>query len=63
MKRIKPLLILAFASIGVCGLLYGGWRFYQRKVAQAQARALFSAPPPSPIPDIFHQKPGPPPPQ
>ena len=37
----------AFAIIGVCAVLYGGWTIYQQHVAQEEARAMLlgTAPP------------------
>jgi hypothetical protein len=61
-KRQNPL-VLAFAIIGVCALIYVGWAVYQRQVAEDQRREFFSATPAPGMPDILHATPGPPPPQ
>jgi hypothetical protein len=62
MKDVKRRVIVLFALIGVCAVLYSGWRFYQQKVSEKQAQAIMAAPPSSGIPDILH-KDAPPPPQ
>jgi hypothetical protein len=61
MKSIKKSLIYAFAIIGVLAVIYGGWTFYQRKVAEDERRAFFSATPAPGTPDFMHAKPHPPP--
>lgn len=63
MKQLKNPLILLFAVIGVCALLYGGWRFYEQKVAERQARAILTAPPNPGLPNPLFGTPGAPPPQ
>jgi len=60
MKNIKTPLILVFAFIGVCTVIYGGWYFYQRHAANEQAKAAFTAPPAKGVPDMFHNAPPPP---
>jgi hypothetical protein len=59
---IKNPLIYLLAGIGIAVLLYGGWSFYQRRIAGEQARTLLLAPAPSGIPDILNATPGAPPP-
>jgi hypothetical protein len=58
----KHPLIYLLAGIGIATLLYGGWTFYQRRIAEQQTRQLLLAPAPSGIPDILNATPGPPPP-
>jgi len=62
MKDVKRPVIVLFALIGVCAVLYGAWRVYEQKVSEEQAHAIMAAPPSSGIPDILH-KDAPPPPQ
>ncbi len=59
---MKTRLIVVFALIGVCAVLYGGWRIYQEKAAEAQRRAFFGAPASSAsgAPDAFHNAAPPP---
>jgi hypothetical protein len=47
MKRLKDQnpMVLAFAIIGGCALLYGAWTVYHQHVVQEQERAIMSAPP------------------
>lgn len=59
MKLIKNPLVLAFAVIGVCAVLYGAWHLYEQHKPREQSRAMFAAPAPSGIPDIFHDAPPP----
>jgi hypothetical protein len=59
-RKSNPL-ILALAIIGICALVYVGWTFYQRQVAEEQRRAFFSATPAPGMPDL--SKPESPPPQ
>lgn len=61
MRQSKNTLLLVFAIIGVCAVLYGGWFLYRRTIADEQSRAAFTAPVPSGIPDIIHATPGAPP--
>jgi len=44
MKRIKHPIIWFVAGIGLYGLIYEGWHYYQEKRAAAQSQAVFSAP-------------------
>jgi hypothetical protein len=62
MKSSNNRLILLFAIIGVCAVLYVGWRIYQEQVAQDQKRNFFAAPASSAsgAPDAFHNAPPPP---
>jgi len=60
MKKVQNPLILVFAVIGVCAVIYGAWHFYQLHVANEQAKAAFTAPPAKGIPDMFHNAPPPP---
>ncbi len=62
MKLARNRIIFLLATIGVCALLYGGWRMYQEQVAQDQKRNFFAAPASSAsgAPDAFHSAPPPP---
>ena len=62
-KKPQNPLIIVFAMIGICALIYVGWTFYQRQIAEEQRRTFFSATPAPGMPDILHATPGPPPPQ
>lgn len=62
MNEMRKPLILLFALIGVCAVLYGAWHLYEQKLSQEQAHVIMAAPPSSGIPDILH-KDAPPPPQ
>lgn len=59
-KKHNPLVLL-FAIIGACAVIYVGWTFYQRQTAEEQRRAFFAATPAPGVPDL--SKPEPPPPQ
>ncbi len=63
MNPTRNRIILFLATIGVCALLYGGWRMYQEQAAQDQKRNFFAAPASSAsgAPDAFHSAPAPPP--
>jgi len=63
MKGTKNRLLTLFAMIGVCAVIYGVWRVYERESAHERARAMFAAPASSGVPDVIHASPGPPPPQ
>jgi hypothetical protein len=63
MKEIKNPLILAFAIIGMCAVLYGAWHLYQQHLTEERARNFFAAPASSGIPDVLHASPSAPPPQ
>ena len=41
MKQIKNPVILIFAIIGVCAVLFGVWHLYQERVAEDQAKTHF----------------------
>jgi hypothetical protein len=60
MKDIKNPLIIVFAIVGVCAVIYGGWHMYQQHVADARATAAFTAPPASGVPDMYHNAAPPP---
>ncbi len=55
-KTTKPILLL-FAIIGLCAVLYAAWRFYQRNASENEARRRFAAPVSSGIPDLLHASP------
>jgi len=59
-RDIKNPIILAFAVIGVCAVIFGGWHLYQQHVANEQAKAAFTAPPAKGVPDMYHNAPPPP---
>ncbi len=52
MNRINPF-IMFLAGVGLCALIYGGWRYYQEQRAAAEAQAIRSAPYPG---DTFDPK-------
>ena len=51
MKNLKEQnpLILAFAIIGVCALLYGGWTLYQQHISRRNSARSFSS---ADMPDV-----------
>jgi hypothetical protein len=59
-KAIKNPIILFFALIGACVVVYGGWHLYQQHVADEQSKAVFNAPPAKGVPDMYHNAPPPP---
>ena len=61
MNQKRNPLIIVLAVVGVCGIVYGLWHLYAQRGAQDQARALFSAPASSGVPDFLHATPGAPP--
>ena len=63
MKHIKNPLILVFAIIGVCAVLFGGWHLYQQQSrCRAERRLSFSTPAPlRPVRLILSTMPPPPP--
>ncbi len=63
MKGGRNPLILVFALVGVCVVLYGLWHLYQRQVAEEQHHQTFAAPVPSGLPNFLNATPGAPPPQ
>jgi len=62
MNSTKKRLILVLGIIGVCAVLYGGWRIYQGQIADDQKRNFFAAPASSAsgAPDAFHNAAPPP---
>ena len=60
MNSTKRRLILLFAIIGVCAVIYGGWHLYQQHVENEQAKAAFTTPPAKGVPDMYHNAPPPP---
>jgi hypothetical protein len=42
-KKQNPL-VLAFAVVGICAVLYGGWTLYQQHI-EAEQRAVLVGPP------------------
>jgi hypothetical protein len=61
MRQIKNPLILAFAIIGVCALIYFFWQGYQRRTEEEQARARMAAPPQVPgVSKLYKDAPPPP---
>jgi hypothetical protein len=56
-------IMMVFALVGVCALLYGAWHFYQGRVAEEEHHQTFTAPPPSGLPNFLSATPGAPPPQ
>ena len=61
MRQTKNPLLLVFAVIGACAVLYGAWHLYRQAMVKEQSRATLMAPVPSGIPDIIHATPGAPP--
>jgi hypothetical protein len=59
MKETRNSIIAVLAIIGACAVLYGVWNLYLRHQANENARQMFSAPPPTGLPDIFHNAPPP----
>jgi hypothetical protein len=59
MKRNTNPVLVVFAIIGICALLYGAWQFYARREAEERSRTMFAAPAPPGLPDIFHNAPPP----
>jgi hypothetical protein len=57
MKNMTNRLIIFFAAVGLCAMIYAAWHYYQQQRAADAARAILSAPYPG---DTF-QNPGPPP--
>jgi hypothetical protein len=55
-KTTNPVLLL-FAIIGVCAVLYAAWRFYQGSTSENEARRRFAAPVSSGVPDLLHASP------
>ena len=63
MKGRRNPLILVFALVGVCVVLYGLWHLYERQVAEEEHHQTFAAPVPSGLPNFLNTTPGAPPPQ
>lgn len=63
MNRIRQQnpLILAFAIIGVCAILYFLFQAYQRYAANEQARQFFNAPPSGGAAQLYKPSEKPPP--
>mgnify|MGYP007135454177 CR=1 FL=1 len=60
---MKDRIVVLFAIVGLCAVVYGAWHMYERESTRERARALFAAPASSGVPDVIHASPGPPPPQ
>ncbi len=62
MKSTKKRLVLVMAIVGLCAVLYGGWRTYEGQVAENEKRSFFAAPASSAsgAPDAFHNAAPPP---
>ena len=62
MKSTKKRLVLVLAIVGLCAVLYGGWRIYEDQVAENEKRNFFAAPASSAsgAPDAFHNAAPPP---
>jgi hypothetical protein len=56
-------MMMVFALVGVCAVLYGLWHLYQGRVAEEEHHQAFTAPPPSGLPNFLNATPGAPPPQ
>jgi CHASE3 domain sensor protein len=57
MNKITSRIILLFAAIGLCAVIYGAWHYYQERHAADAAQAIRSAPIPN---DIFDKHTPPP---
>jgi hypothetical protein len=53
-------LVLVFALIGFLAVICGGWYLYEQHAANQQAKAAFTAPAASGVPDMYHDAPPPP---
>ena len=62
MKSTKKRLVLLLAIVGLCAVLYGGWRIYEGQVVENEKRNFFAAPASSAsgAPDAFHNAAPPP---
>ncbi len=62
MKSTKKRLVLVMAIVGLCAVLYGGWRIFEGQVAENEKRNFFAAPASSAsgAPDAFHNAAPPP---
>jgi hypothetical protein len=56
-------MMMVFALVGVCAVLYGLWHLYQGRVTEEEHHKAFTAPPPSGLPNFLNATPGAPPPQ
>lgn len=63
MKKLKEQnpIILAFAIIGVCAILYGAWSMYHQHVIEQEQRATMSAPAQGPLGGLNQPSSKPPP--
>jgi uncharacterized membrane protein YpjA len=64
MKNLKEQnpIVLAFAIVGVCALLYGAWTVYHQHLIEQEQRAIISEPPQIPgVAQSLKSKPKPPP--
>jgi hypothetical protein len=62
MKSSRKRLVLVLAIVGLCAVLYGGWRIHEGQVAENEKRNFFAAPASSAsgAPDAFHNAAPPP---
>ena len=62
MKSSRKRLVLVLAVVGLCAVVYGGWRIYEGQVAENEKRNFFAAPASSAsgAPDAFHNAAPPP---
>ena len=62
MKSTKKRLVVVLAIVGLCAVLYSGWRIYEGQVAENEKRNFFAAPASSAsgAPDAFHNAAPPP---
>jgi hypothetical protein len=59
MKKLTNRLMLFFAVVGLCAMIYSAWHYYQQERAAEAARTILSAPYTG---DTFDPKNHPPPP-
>ena len=62
MKSSRKRLVLVLAVVGLCAVVYGGWRIYEERVAENEKHNFFAAPASSAsgAPDAFHNAAPPP---
>jgi hypothetical protein len=62
MKSSRKRLVLVLAVVGLCAVVYGGWRIYEGRVDENEKRNFFAAPASSAsgAPDAFHNAAPPP---
>lgn len=62
MKSSRKRLVLVLAVVGLCAVVYGGWRIYEGQVAENEKRNFFATPASSAsgAPDAFHNAAPPP---